>query len=165
MLKKFLINKKRILQKIEDIKYKSDIGQSQYLASVIFKYRDRVISAAAIQALHKIALENDGAAVLMPNYFIDPKSPQSFSLFILDVWGIDGRGTAVSGIVSSGTLGYGNSLIVKKADGRDIYTECLDINLHEETDTISPGDKITIFLKDISMGEVCQGDAIYAKTI
>lgn len=152
-----------VLNEINKIKEESNPENSEYLASFIFKYNNRVISAAVIQALHKISSENEGAPVMMPSFLIDPASPNEFCLYVLDIFGIKNRGTCVVGIVSSGSLGYGNPLILKKADGRDILTECEDIPFFHEQDTIEPGDNIGIFLKDITMGEVAQGDAVSSK--
>ncbi len=161
MLKKlFKKDSSKILKEIEDIKSKSDVSRSEYLARLIFKYNDRVISSAVIQALHTLATEHPTKPVILPKYLINPRLQGGFCMYVLDVFGVKGKGTCVSGIVSSGTLGYGNKLVLKKSDGRDIETECDDIHFFQEQDNILPGCSIGIFLKGISMGEVSQGDAV-----
>ncbi len=154
---------KNILSKIEKMRQSSDINDNKYLAEIIFKYDNRVISAAAIQALRKLADDHPTQPVITVELLIDPTNRKGFCLYVLDVFGIKKVGTIVTGIVSSGELGIGNSLVLRKADGRDIKTEAADIHFMGKNRSTKPGNNIGVLLKGISMGNVSQGDALCAQ--
>lgn len=149
-----------ILNEIENIVSNSSVEKSSYLASLIFKYRNRKISSSIIQALHKMSLENEEYPVIEYEYLVDPNPDSNFFLLILDIFQIKGKGTVVTGIVSNGTLNIGDSLVLEKSDGRDFDTICQDIHFFTENDNVIPGTQIGVFLKDLCMEDIQQGDAI-----
>lgn len=149
-----------ILKEIENIVFTNDFERSSYLASLIFKHRNRKISSRVIQGLHKMQLENEDYPVILHEYLVDPNKDDNFYMLILDIFEIKGKGTVVVGIVSSGTLNIGDSLILEKSDGSDVATFCQDIQLFDNDDKILPGNSIGVFLQNLQMNEIEQGDAL-----
>lgn len=156
--------KNKVLTQIENIKLNLNIEELDQLSNLIFKFRDRNISAAAIKALHEIQLKNKNIPTLFIKKFIDPEQPSYFSLFILDIFMIKNRGVIVTGIVSSGTIRVGDVLTIKKANGTDIDAICFGIDFIESKNKqVSSGQIIGVALKDISINDLEQGDMLYHK--
>lgn len=157
-----LEDKNKILNQIENIKLNSNVKESMDLSNLIFKFRNRMISASTIKVLYDIQSKNKNLPILTAEKLIDPEQPQYFSLFILDIFMIKNKGIVVTGIVSSGTIKIGDIVTIKKANGKNIDTICFDIHFFKtKTKKVSAGQTIGVFLKDIRAKDIEQGDMVY----
>ena len=136
--------------------------KSKYLINLIFEHKNRLLSSKAIKILYSLQSKNKTLPILTSEKLIDPKHPRYFSLYILDIYTIKPKGTLVTGIVSSGTLKIGDKIIIKKANGKNLNTECTDIEFFKsKNQKVYPGQTIGIFLKNITHINLEQGDMVF----
>ncbi len=125
--------------------------------------RGRAVRGAAIQALRALQDASKDAPILTGAKLrgLDPAAEKSgaFRLYVLDVFGIAGKGTIATGIISSGTVAVGQRLILEKADGRDLSTRCVAVDRLDNR-PIAPGVSVGVMLEGLAMGEVGQGDLL-----
>jgi translation elongation factor EF-Tu-like GTPase len=159
------MNDNATLQAIKNIRHSTDISpkNTEFLYDCLTRKSGRTVKAAAIQTLRYLQDKYEGAQILIWHRFVDidvDLPPETaFSMFILDILGVKGKGTAVSGYISDGTIKQGKRLVLEKADGRDIETVCDEV-ISPYTSQIERGSLVHVFIKDVTMGEVSQGDVL-----
>jgi hypothetical protein len=122
---------------------------------------DRRLRAAAAQAMHKIQLANPSKRSLYLSYFLFGDPGVTFLLIVLDIFGVEGKGTIASGVIGTGSVATGDRLLLRKADGRDLRTTVDGVERLRTTGKApAPGESIGVFLRGLSMGEVGQGDSL-----
>ncbi len=95
-------------------------------------------------------------AVVIPEMPVNYSS-EKFHMDVEDVFTIVGRGTAITGRVSSGELHVGDFVTVS---GR-VNVEVVGIEkFRKKLDYVKAGDVCGIFLKDITRSEINRGDYI-----
>ena len=161
-------NSKTLLA-IKRIRYAEDASpnDTEFLYECLARDSDRTVKAAAIQALRYLQDKYEGASILIWHRFVDVRidAPEesSFYLYVLDILGVEGKGTCVVGYVSDGSIKQGQHLILEKADGRDIETMCDEVTC-PYTSKIERGSLVRIFINGVTMGEVSQGDVLKSDT-
>jgi len=84
-----------------------------------------------------------------------------FEMPIEDVFSIAGRGTVVTGVVQSGSVRTGESLLVLKPDGSQLPTRCQGIEAFRRViDEARPGDRVGLLLEGLSKDQVERGDVV-----
>lgn len=159
------MNNNDTLLAIKKIRYANDVSpnDTEFLYECLGRRSHRTVRAAAVQTLKYLQDRYEGAQILLWHRFVDialdlPQGKE-FYMYVLDVFGIKEKGTCVSGYVSDGTIKLGQDLILEKADGRDIETVCEDV-LNPYSSTIEQGSFVQVFIRNVTMGEVSQGDII-----
>ena len=125
------------------------------LYEILANSEDRTLSASIIQTLRAAQEEFPGFQILQYELLIDAvkNHHQSPCLYILDVFGIEGEGTFVTGYLCNGEFEELDSLILQKADGRDLPTTCKAILDH-------PSLVYRVLVDGLYTGEIAQGDCL-----
>ena len=125
------------------------------LYEILANSEDRTLSASIIQTLRAAQEEFPGFQILQYELLIDAvkNHHQSPCLYILDVFGIEGEGTFVTGYLCNGEFEELNSFILQKADGRDLPTTCKAILDH-------PSLVYRVLVDGLYTGEIAQGDCL-----
>ena len=125
------------------------------LYEILANSEDRTLSASIIQTLRAAQEEFPGFQILQYELLIDAVKNhyQSPFLYILDVFGIEGEGTFVTGYLCNGEFEELNSFILQKADGRDLPTTCKAILDH-------PSLIYRVLVDGLYTGEIAQGDCL-----
>ena len=130
---------------------------TERLFELLSTSNNRTLTAAIIQTLHAAQYDFPGFQILYHGRICDALKchyPSAVALIcVLDVFGIENKGTFVSGYVVRGEIRPGDDLLLLKADGRDIDTRCLDA-------TTYPSLVTTLRIEDLRMGEISQGDCL-----
>lgn len=88
-----------------------------------------------------------------------------FRLIVEDVFSVAKRGTVVVGKVTAGTLRTGDAVTLRHADGTECTARVNELELFRKSvSVISEGDNAGILLREISSGDVRQGDILYKGT-
>ena len=83
-----------------------------------------------------------------------------FRMTIEDVFFIRGRGTVVTGVISQGTLNLGDIVTVIRDDvDKQVRVSQIEVSVRRRN-SASSGDRVGIFLDDISKDEVSRGDIL-----
>jgi translation elongation factor EF-Tu-like GTPase len=159
------MNNDATLLAIKKIRYANDTfpKDTEFLYECLGRRSNRTVRAAAVQTLKYLQDRYEGAQILLWHRFVDialdlPQGKE-FYMYVLDVFGIKGKSTCVSGYLSDGTIKPGLDLILEKADGRDIEIVCEDV-INPYSSTIEKGSFVQVFIRNVTMGEVSQGDII-----
>jgi elongation factor Tu len=81
-------------------------------------------------------------------------------MIIEDVFYIRGRGTVVTGIISQGTIKAGD-VVTLNTDDYEKHVQVTDIEVfHRRIDSAGAGERVGIFLADITKDEVSRGDVL-----
>ncbi len=123
---------------------------------------NRKLIAKSIQQIHKLFIENNDYKIEVKN-FIDPHHSKDFIMFILDIFIIKNVGIIATGIVSSGTIKKGQKVTILKANGSNLVTKVLNIELIRDNGVVHAGDQIGLLLENITLNDIQQGDRIYRK--
>lgn len=150
-LSKEILKVKKIRNDIEDF-------SDQYrdtLYEILANSQDRTLSASIIQTLRAAQEDFPGFQILQYELLIDAvkNHHQSPFLYILDVFGIENEGTFVTGYLCNGAFEELDSLILQKADGRDLPTTCKAILDH-------PSLVYRVLVDGLYTGEISQGDCL-----
>jgi translation elongation factor EF-Tu-like GTPase len=154
------------LAEIARIRHAPDPGPSdtERLYHHLRERRSRAVRAAAVQALRALQERFEGVFIIDGPRFVGIDGPayadDKFFLYVLDVFGVEGKGASAVGYVSSGAVEIGQPLILEKADGRDLPTRCTEIRQLRPPEGV--GGCLGVFLADLTMGEISQGDALRA---
>lgn len=153
------------LAEIKRIRYSDEFSprDMEFLYECLSKTSVRTVKAAAIQTLRFFQDRFEGAQILVSHRFvninIDAPTEVAFYLYVLDVFGVRDKGTCLVGYVSDGSINKGQRLILQKADGRDIRTQCAEVSSPTSSHTVR-GSLVHVFISGITMGEVSQGDVL-----
>jgi hypothetical protein len=153
------------LADIQRIRYSDEFSPSdtEFLYECLSKASGRTVKAAAIQTLRFFQDRFEGAQILVPQRFVninlDAAEDVAFYLYVLDVFGVRDKGTCLVGYVSDGSISKGQRLILQKADGRDIRTQCVEVS-SPTSPHIGQGSLVHVYISSITMGEVSQGDVL-----
>lgn len=144
--------------KVEKIRNDIENFSNQYrdtLYEVLAKSQDRTLSASIIQTLRSAQEEFPGFQIVQYDLLIDAVKNhyQSPFLYILDIFGIEDEGTFVTGYLCNGEFQELDSLILQKADGRDLPTMCKAILDH-------PSLVYRVLVDGLHTGEISQGDCL-----
>ena len=83
-----------------------------------------------------------------------------FRMTIEDVFFIRGRGTVVTGVISQGTLNLGDIVTVIRDDvDKQVRVSQIEESVRRRN-SASSGERVGIFLDDISKDEVSRGDIL-----
>ena len=83
-----------------------------------------------------------------------------FRMTIEDVFFIRGRGTVVTGVISQGALNVGDFVTLNR-DDYEIQVQVTGIEVfHRRTGSAGAGERVGIFLKNITKEEVSRGDVL-----
>ena len=130
---------------------------TERLFGLLARSNNRTLTAAIVQTLHAVQHDYPGLPILYHTRICDSLQnyqPSAVALMcVLDVFGVENKGTFVSGYIVRGDIGPSDELVLLKADGRDMMSRCLDTTTHPSLVT-------TLLLEDLRMGEVSQGDCI-----
>ena len=86
-----------------------------------------------------------------------------FSMQVVDVFSIKGRGTVVTGQVASGVIRVGDPLMIEGAV-QPVPTSCTGLEMfRKKLDHATKGDNVGIMLDGIEHDQVSQGDWLRAK--
>jgi len=87
-----------------------------------------------------------------------------FSMQVVDVFSIKGRGTVVTGQVASGVIRAGDPLMIESATRPPVATSCNGVEMfRKKLDHATKGDNVGIMLDGIEHDQVSQGDWLRAK--
>ncbi len=115
-----------------------------------------------IKYLHKRAL-TDKNFKIYTRVLINYKSKR-FRFFVFDIFMIKEVSVMVAGVVSSGTIKVGDSIIIKKPNGVNIKSKIIDIEYFKDNKVI-PGASIGLFLDKVDIKTLETGDVIEKKTL
>jgi translation elongation factor EF-Tu-like GTPase len=84
-----------------------------------------------------------------------------FSMTVADVFSITGRGTVVTGLVETGTVGKGQRVRLTRLDGSNRDIEVSGIEMFRKiVDTATVGDNVGLLVKGVGRNDVGQGDTL-----
>ncbi len=155
-----MINYHRKLKRIAEIRNNLDsmsdaLRDELYL--ILKSSKDRVVSAAVIQALYLAQIELENAPILffgkMHDALIEKYKKENPYLYILDIFHVKEKGVVVTGYIIGNNIQVNDVLSLEKADGRNLETSCIDINDH-------PSRVVQIQLSKLAISEVSQGDRL-----
>ena len=115
-----------------------------------------------IKYLHKRAL-TDKNFKIYTRVLINYKSKR-FRFFVFDIFMIKEISVMVAGVVSSGTIKVGDSIIIKKPNGVNIKSKIIDIEYFKDN-KVTPGASIGLFLDKVDIKTLETGDVIEKKTL
>ena len=115
-----------------------------------------------IKYLHKRAL-TDKNFKIYTRVLINYKSKR-FRFFVFDIFMIKEVSVMVAGVVSSGTIKVGDSIIIKKPNGVNIKSKIIDIEYFKDN-KVTPGASIGLFLDKVDIKTLETGDIIVKKTL
>ena len=144
--------------KVEKIRNDIENFSNQYrdtLYEIFAKSQDRTLSASIIQTLRAAQEEFPGLPIIQYDLIRDAvkNHHQSPFLYILDIFGIEGEGTFVTGYLCNGGFEELDSLTLQKADGRNLPTMCKAILDH-------PSLVYRVLVDGLHTGEISQGDCL-----
>ncbi|MDR1806024.1 MAG: zinc-ribbon domain-containing protein [Clostridium sp.] len=89
------------------------------------------------------------------------ESTEKMKLTVEDVFTITGRGTVVVGKLSSGHINTGDSVVICKSNGENLFSVVTGIEMFRKLiNTASVGDNVGLLLRGIQRAQVERGDII-----
>lgn len=91
----------------------------------------------------------------------DEEIPEEFCIYVEDVFSITGRGTVITGHISSGSVSVGDTVTLSRTDGSTRPVTVVGIEMFRKTlDTAGVGDNVGLLIRSITKADIGRGDKL-----